>query len=61
MKWIFAMDPSAIASNLPSGLKYVDAGGNVAKAFSLIDRTKTPLVVVCGSLYLVADAYRLLS
>ena len=58
MPWIHSMDPSLIGKATEY---YLDCGGSLEMALESVDRSKTPLVVVCGSLYLVAEFYRLLS
>lgn len=59
MRWISAMDSAEISKSCgPFG---VDCGGSLEKALETVDRTLTKHVIVCGSLYLVADCYRLLN
>ncbi|KAJ3301831.1 folylpolyglutamate synthase [Kappamyces sp. JEL0829] len=60
MKWISPMDPSRIGASRPPGTELRDVHGSLEAALAAVDRTETPTVVVCGSLYLVADMYRLL-
>jgi dihydrofolate synthase len=56
MHWIQYMDPIGI---LERGQPYArDCQGSLQKALQMIDRNLTEHVVVCGSLYLVADFYR---
>ena len=59
MKWIFAMPPDDIAAAATS-LRYSvqNCRGSLQEALETIDRSRTPICVVCGSLYLVAQFYR---
>lgn len=57
MPWIHAMDPVLIGESTEN---YQDCNGSLERAFQMIDRTKTAHVIICGSLYLAADVYRLL-
>lgn len=60
MKWIFAMPPDDIAAAAASSLRYSvqNCRGSLQEALETIDRSRTPICVVCGSLYLVAQFYR---
>lgn len=55
MKWISAISPEEIGRSTPY---FKDCQGDLELALDMIDRKVTPLIVVCGSLYLVAHFIR---
>jgi folylpolyglutamate synthase/dihydrofolate synthase len=55
MPWIRAMDSKLIES---ASMFCVNCNGSISEALEMIQREKTPTVILCGSLYLIAEFYR---
>ncbi|KAK9895151.1 FolC bifunctional protein [Cystobasidium minutum MCA 4210] len=60
MPWVSAVDPSEVAKAAQSLGIQAQVTQNVKEALSLVKNLPDRQIVICGSLYLVADTYRLL-
>lgn len=60
MPWVSAVNPSDIAQAAKSLGIQAQAANTVQEALSITKRHPNNRIVICGSLYLVADTYRLL-